>query len=612
MCGGIAKFALVLFFSVFFSYNAWSYGLLRTSYGSIVQWSGDNPRQKIYLTPTNSHGISEENIKNAFSESVAQWNSLGNMQSSVIVVNDSSTASRQSRNDAYFSDNSIFFSGAGVLAVTQITFRERDGFILESDIVFKDVTRSENFFNGVDFVMTQNDFDNPYIGSVMTHELGHFFGLGHSQVMDSTMFYVNRRGQHNVIEDDRAGIQELYGKRGNWGSIFGNVVGGKPGKTVGIFGSHVKVISMKKGRVVAGGFGNTDGSFSIPGLDLGDTYYLYVEPIKNLEAVPRYYSTTKTDFCNNRSSYQGSFFQSCNSSDQGHPQGLALTEAQTNNNVGNVTIRCGLDTPVGYNTSKEGEAFEIPMVSSDLLGNTFVGSFDSLEIDNQTPDTININLEDVNISSSDYYLELKVVFQSLYSKLKMDMRVESDTYDNTFTVTEDNYGNPMLDILARIPLDTDSAENNFELTLTPQKFSTYLATTSSYGLNGEGAYYPNSRSFQESRIFYFFIANIARKTNANEYVPENFKQDTLSDNTECLDGKFAYAVSGNIRSETEISRALRSIADNNNQEAAISCGTVSIQGGGGGSTGGGGGLLGIIIGFLLGLCLWRRPRAVLV
>ena len=596
------KFTLVLFF-IFFSYSAWSYGLLRSSYGSIVQWSGNNPNQKIYLTPANSHGISEEDIKNAFSESIAQWNSLGNIEASFVVVNDRDTASRESRNDAYFSDNSIFFSGAGVLAVTQITFRERDGFILESDIIFKDVTRSDNFFNGVDFVMTQNDFNNPYIGSVMAHELGHFLGLGHSQVMEATMFYVNRRGQHRVIEDDRAGIQELYGKNGNWGSIFGNVVGGKPGNTVGIFGSHVKVISMKKGRVVAGGYGNSDGSFSIPGLDLDDTYYLYVEPIKNLEAAPRYYSTAKRDFCNNRSSYEGSFFQSCNSSEKGYPQGVALSTAQAGGNVGSVTIGCGLDTPADYSQSKDGDTFDIPVVNGNLLGNTFVGSFDGSEVDNRTPDTININLEDVDISSNDYYLELKVVFQSFYSKLKMDMRVESETYDNTFTATTDNYDNPILDIVARIPLDTDSSENNFDLTLTPQKFSTYLATTD-YGLNGEGAYYPNSSSFQENRVFYFFIANIARKTDANEYVPESFRQYALSDNTECLDGKFSYAVLGNVRSETDISRALRSISEDNDRQSAVSCGTVDIQGG----NGGGGNPLGIVVGFLLGLLLLRRPR----
>ena len=476
------KIAFILFF-IFFVGNAWSYGLLRTSYGARVQWPGNNSQQKVYLSPENSHGISEENIKDVFNASIAQWNALGNIQASIIVIDGSSgTRSRPARNDAYFSSNPVFFSGSGVLAVTQITFRERDGTILESDIIVKDITLANDFLRGVNFVMTQNDFNNPYIGSVITHELGHFLGLGHSQVVESTMFYVNRRGQHQVIEDDRAGIQELYGKQGSWGSIFGNVIGGKQGETVGILGSHIKVISMKKGRVVAGGFGNSDGSFSIPGLSLDDTYYLYVEPSKNTEAIPRFYSTAKRDFCNNRSSYEGSFYQSCNSSETGYPQGIALTKSQTNSSVGNITIRCGLDTPVEYRNNK-GDEFDIPVVNSDLLGNTFVGTFDGVEVQNQDPDVINIDLKTFDVPSSNYYLELKAVFQSLYSKVKMDIRVEGDEYDNTFTATTDNYGNPNLDIIARVPLDIVPSLNDFTLTVTPEKFSTYLLTTS-YGGNG--------------------------------------------------------------------------------------------------------------------------------
>ena len=140
------------------------------------------------------------------------------------------------------------------MAVTQINFREHDGVILESDIVFKDITLADSFSRGVNFVTLPNHYSYPYIGSVMTHELGHFLALGHSQIVEASMFYLNRRGQHNVIEDDRAGIQDLYGKKGNWGSLYGKVIGGRRGNIVGILGTHVKAISMKKGRVVAGSF----------------------------------------------------------------------------------------------------------------------------------------------------------------------------------------------------------------------------------------------------------------------------------------------------------------------------------------------------------------------
>ena len=600
---GAGKLAIILFCALFAG-SARSYGLLRTSYGSIVQWPGNNSNRKIYLTPVNSHGIDEEDVKNIFAESVSQWNSLGNIQASAFVVSDYSTPSRVSRNDAYFSDDPIFFSGSGVLAVTQITFREVDGIILESDIVFKDITTNDNFFRGVDFVTAKNDYYDPYIGGVMTHELGHFLGLGHSQVLGATMFYVNRRGQHKAMEDDRAGMQELYGKRGDTGSIFGSVIGGKQGDTVGILGSHVKVISMRKGQVVAGGFSGSDGTFSIPGLDLDDTYYLYVEPTKNSEAIPNFYSTAKRDFCNERASYQGSFFQSCNSSEKGYPQGVDLTGSKTIQDIGGVSIRCGLDTPTAYDDGKSGGDFEISVVNGNHLGNSFVGSFDYFDVQAQNADVINIDLEDFDVPSGDYYLELKVVFQSLYSKYKLDMRVESDTYDNTFTVTSDEHDNPVLDIVARVPLETDSSNNQFTLTLTPENFSTYLVA-SPHAREGEGAFFPNSVSFYDNRMFYLLMANVARKTGTDEYTVENFKKYNFSeDNSQCPDGKFAYSVEGNINSETGASNTLRRLAGSDDQGNFISCGTVDIQGGGGGN------LTGILTGFFLMLCLSHIPRRV--
>lgn len=47
------------------------------------------------------------------------------------------------------------------------------------------------------------------------HELGHSLGLGHSQTQNSVMFAFYRGPTLNVQElpeDDRVGIQQLYGK----------------------------------------------------------------------------------------------------------------------------------------------------------------------------------------------------------------------------------------------------------------------------------------------------------------------------------------------------------------------------------------------------------------
>ena len=93
------------------------------------------------------------------------------------------------------------------------------------------------------------------------------------------------------------------------------------------------------------------------------------------------------------------------------------------------------------------------------------------------------------------------------------------------------------------------------------------------------------------------MVNVARKTSTGEYIPETFKEYALEDNNSCPDGSFAYAVQGNILSESEISRALRGVTrENDENQDGISCGTTVNAGGSGG-----GNLPSLLMGFLLAL-----------
>ena len=88
-------------FLIFLSDKVYSYGLLRSPYGAIVQWPGQNPHKVIYLNVENSHGINDDDIERIFSESINQWNSLGNIRISFVVDGEKSV---DLRNDVYFSE----------------------------------------------------------------------------------------------------------------------------------------------------------------------------------------------------------------------------------------------------------------------------------------------------------------------------------------------------------------------------------------------------------------------------------------------------------------------------------------------------------------------------
>lgn len=159
--------------------------------------------------------------------------------------------------------------------------------------------------------------------SVLTHELGHWFGLDHSAVWRAMMFpYAPSPGEFlgsrpttqapdgPLADDDRTGIRALYpdpNDSANIASIGGRLVPANPfalatipptspGKFVtGIMGGHIVVVDVDTGSVIAGALSGWtcdpsnpplqfDGSFDIERLPVGHTYMLYAEPLDGLVA----------------------------------------------------------------------------------------------------------------------------------------------------------------------------------------------------------------------------------------------------------------------------------------------------------------------------------------
>lgn len=213
--------------------------------------------------------------------------------------------------------DSVFDNNTGVLAFARVLSAERIGEavgaktssfvgeILDADVYFRP--------SGVTFAtpgaLTTSHFD---LESVLTHELGHFFGFSHSSVWRAMMWpFVPPKGRFTgdrptaqrpdapLADDDRVGLRILYPDSTdtvNVGTIRGRVlpanpnVAGLPFGVTGIFGAHVVAVDADTGVVVAGTFAGWscspsslptrfDGIYVIERLPLGRNYKVYAEPM---------------------------------------------------------------------------------------------------------------------------------------------------------------------------------------------------------------------------------------------------------------------------------------------------------------------------------------------
>lgn len=308
---------------------------LTLSSGINRQWStsiGVNP-PTIFTQDQSVDGQMNE-IESAITESFGVWTGVSG---SALTPASLAPISRIDDPNACVTDdglNTICFSQddpaftTGVLSFTRVTTATIIGDQLVSNHApptsIGEIQDADILLNptGIDavFATPQALASNPQafdLESILTHELGHFFGFEHSAVWSAAMFpfapppgaFLGPRPTSQapdapLAEDDRTGLRILYTSASDTthvGSIRGRILPAnplslttQPGVT-GIFAANVVAVDNSTGMIVAAtqagwsctGVGPAvfDGSYALERLAVGtsQSYQIYVEPFTGPE-----------------------------------------------------------------------------------------------------------------------------------------------------------------------------------------------------------------------------------------------------------------------------------------------------------------------------------------
>jgi hypothetical protein len=345
--------------------------------------------------------------------------------------------------------------------------------------------------------------------------------------------------------------------------------------------------------VAAATISETDGTFAIYGLPKNDQFYIYTSPISQI-GLPTKYNNVRYDFCTSSKKYRGSLFQACGSSFEGHPQAVKLSSSIVN--VGNITIRCGIDVPTSYIQNKNllPADFDVQENVISGVGNSFTGFFSPSELLTATPDYFQIDLSNINWTdvspTGDLYVDLKIVNQAFYSPYKAVVKVTRNSSTTTVSPQYIQEGDGWLNLetILKIPINRlDPSDNDFEVTITPSKVD--VATASLPFLKAD--YFPVPSYFEDSQYFYLASVSIVKDAGGGNFTLASSKNDQLSDNSRCPDAPNTYALTNYTIKGAALSSKARKGDD------GIACGSVDLNSTPG--SGPGGFFIGLIISLFL-------------
>jgi hypothetical protein len=512
---------------------------------------------------TNTTDLNSSTIRSIVNNSIGEWNSIGSFSISPV--------SSSNNEIKFLSDFSIY--GSAVVGVTELSYNT-SGAINKAVILLNDSYR---------FTSDQSSFGNGsiYLGDVVTHELGHFVGLSHSEVLDSSMFYSSFPGQSTISADDKAGFIQKYGPA--IGSIKGYIKGGNH---IGVLGVHVQAISRNTGDAI-GAITDENGYFIFKGLNLNDSYYIFTAPIKNPDSLPGFFANVQTEFC--PGAYVGSFFSACGRENEGFPQAITLTEDNESVDVGVITINCGLKVNEEYSYRKLQSSFDPLTIWSaeetDISEKAFVGFFSKLTSTTWSAwESLRVDLTDLSAFSGGS-LRINFVSFPFGTQLEYEMKVfKNGTLVTASTISSSPVTGTYNTNMSSEPiLSSNTSLNTYEIQIRARKISnSVLALT-----------FPTPELFSsDSHLPYLIILGL--RQNAEPLLND---QSFVSDNESCLDAPFTFQVKNAEIASTEEESASSS-------PAGASCGNIEPPNGGNS----GGPIFLIVLGFFAAQVCWSLSK----
>lgn len=542
---------------LFLIHSAFAHQSSLTSSGKELFWS--NPDVPVSIK-TNTVDMAPSKVMDIIEDSMAQWN----MSSSARAYPASS-----SNNQIKFVSNYPY--GSAVLGVTEISYNT-SGAIQKASILLND----DYFFQDSPGLYSPGQV---YLGDVVTHELGHLFGLSHSEVLNSSMFYSSFSGQDTVSLDDVSGIRQKYDE--GHGEIEGYVKGGN---SIGVLGAHVQAISTRTGEA-SGAVSDENGYFRLAGLDLNDSYYLYISPVKKADSLPGYFANVQDNFC--PGSYVGSFFSRCGSDFDGLPHAIKLTNTNKFVDVGTLTINCSLRSNSLYNEMKLNDDFEpleiynLQTAPDDKFENAFVGWFRNPSTSTWSDSDI-FHVDYSSLTSSQYFLKVSIISFTLGTQLEYEVDILNSvrslvTSKRSFEPIPGT-GTYKTDFHSFVQFESAADRNNFEIRVRSKKL----------GTSDLNETFPDYSSFTSGTYLPYLIITSLWDASSGTKVQVVQPEAILSDNASCLDAPFTYAV----KKAVEIDSTTKSGEDQS--VAGTGCGTIEPPKSGPGSS-----LPLLVFGFLL-------------
>lgn len=588
---------IVAFLIFTFSIQAFCYVATRTEYNQKLHWESRSTSLDIYVNPVpegyNSTSITSQDIQTIMNEVAQSWSAVSPY--SLDVSYTQNLPSLGTGKTVRFSSDSSYF-GSGVLAVTTVSHSASTGKIYSADILVNGSASNPNMFTA-DKSVSGGYY--AYIGDALSHEIGHFMGLGHSDVFGSSMVFSVFKGQHIPHSDDKAGLEDLYSHLGTGGTISGSVI---TGNGIQVFGAHVQAISYKTGKAVAGVFSESDGTFTIKDLPKNDSYLIYVLPPRGIDNLPVYYQSIQTRFCSGRS-FVPSFYTKCGASEKGKPQVISL-ESESHVSIGAVSVRCDESVNPSYLYSKVQQAeYEVQRVTrfnkDQLMGATHVGYFSSEEITKEnlgSGDELVIDFTEYNVETdTNYYLNIKLITKEIGSAIGLYAHLY-DYNDNLVATKDLGYGSfneRETDLEFDLLLSTNSLENRYKIKLFPRDLST----------NEANELFASKEVMTNTNATYLMLTSVKYFQNGvyQTYALKN--SFPYEDNYYCTEGEATVTARPNALNSSVVSSE-SSGGDVEQGLNAMSCGTIDIDQDGNSS----GGMMSFTLGALLALLFGLARR----